>query len=154
MSLPLISAGCKGTADEARKRISPEYDKSGKLTLLKYDSDGDGKIDTWSYMDGPRVVRIAIDKDQDGKLDRWEYYDASQKLEKIGTSRAQDGKEDAWSYPGADGTIVRIDVSTKHDGKVNRVEHYAKDVLVAAEEDGDGDGKMDKWETYQGSRLA
>ena len=154
MSLPLISAGCNGAAEEARKRISPEYDKSGKLTLLKYDSDGDGKVDTWSYMDGPRVVRIAIDKDQDGKLDRWEYYDASQKLEKIGTSRAQDGKEDAWSYPGADGTIVRIDVSTKHDGKVNRVEHYEKDVLVAAEEDGDGDGKMDKWETYDGSRLA
>ena len=70
--------------------MSPEYDKTtGKLTLLKYDSDGDGKVDTWSYMDGPRVMRIEIDKNEDGKIDRWEYYDANQKLEKIGTSRAQ-----------------------------------------------------------------
>jgi len=150
-----ISAGCDRAGDEARKRMSAEYDKAtGKLSLLKYDSDGNGKVDTWSYMDGPRVVRIEIDKNEDGKIDRWEYYDANQKLEKIGTSRAQDGKEDSWSYLGDDGTIARIDVSTKHDGKITRVEHYQKDVLVSAEEDGDGDGKMDKWETYDGERLA
>jgi hypothetical protein len=147
---------CAGPApDQAGKRMSPEYDKAtGKLTLLKYDSNGDGKVDTWSYMDGARVIRIEIDKDEDGKIDRWEYYDANQKLTKIGTSRAQDGKEDSWAYLAADGTIDHIDVSTKHDGKVNRVEHFQKDVLVAAEEDSDGDGKMDKWETYDGPRLA
>jgi hypothetical protein len=36
---------------------------------------------------------------------------------------------------------------------VNRVEHYQNDVLIAAEEDDDGDGKMDKWETYDGDHL-
>jgi len=150
-----ITSACDRAGDEARKRMTAEYDKTtGKLTLLKYDSDGNGKVDTWSYMDGPRVVRIEIDKNEDGKIDRWEYYDANQKLEKIGTSRAQDGKEDSWSYLGADGTLTRIDVSTRHDGKITRVEHYQKDVLVSAEEDGDGDGKMDKWETYDGDRLA
>ena len=156
LAIALVISGCSDRAgDEARKRITPEYDKAtGKLKLLKYDSDGDGVVDTWSYMDGARVVRIEIDKNQDGKIDRWEYYDANQKLEKIGTSRAQDGKEDSWSYLGADGTIERIDVSGKHDGKISRVEHYVKNVLVAAEEDGDGDGKMDKWETYDGDRLA
>src|SRR5258708_5235287 len=119
----LAASSCNRTSGEARKRISPEYDKTtGKLRLLKYDSNGDGIVDTWSYMEGARVVRIEIDKDQDGKIDRWEYYDANQKLEKIGTSRAHDGKEDSWSYLGADGNIVRIDVSTKRDGTVNRVE--------------------------------
>ena len=141
--------------DEARKRITPEYDKAtGKLTLLKYDSDGNGKVDTWSYMDGARVVRIEIDKDEDGKIDRWEYYDANQKLEKIGTSRAADGKPDSWSYLAADGSIDHVEVATRHDTKLNRVEHYKNGVLVAAEEDDDGDGKMDKWETYDGERLA
>src|SRR5580765_7705982 len=155
ISIALFSMSCDRAGDEARKRMTPEYDKTtGKLALLKYDSDGNGKVDTWSYMDGPRVVRIEIDKNEDGKIDRWEYYDANQKLEKIGTSRAQDGKEDSWSYLAADGTIARIDVSTKHDGKITRVEHYQKDVLVSAEEDGDGDGKMDKWETFEGERLA
>jgi len=131
------------------------YDKkTGKLELLKYDSNGNGVPDTFSYMDGAKVVRIEIDKDEDGKIDRWEYYGPDQKIEKIGFSRAQDGKEDAWSYSGPDGSIDRIDVSTHRDGKVNRTEHYKNDVLVSAEEDSDGDGQIDKWETYDGERLA
>jgi hypothetical protein len=151
----LALAGCDGHDAQARKRIAPEYDKkTGKLTLLKYDSNGNGKVDTWSYMDGARVVRIEIDKDENGTIDRWEYYGDGQKLEKIGFSRANDGKEDAWSYPGADGKIERIEISTRRDGKVSRTEHYTNDVLVAAEEDTDGDGRPDKWETYVGQRLA
>src|SRR5205807_41982 len=85
-------------------KIEPVYNQqTGKLQLLKYDSNGDGKVDTWSYMDGTRVLRIEIDKDEDGKIDRWEYYDADQKLQKTGVSRGNDGKEDAWLYPGPDG---------------------------------------------------
>jgi hypothetical protein len=146
-----LSAGC-GSPES--KNIEPVYDKlTGQLQLLKYDSNGDGKIDTWSYMDGTRVLRIEIDTDGDGKIDRWEYYGANQKIEKTGTSRANDGKEDAWVYNGADGAIARIDVSTKRDGKVSRSEHYQKDALVSAEEDSDGDGKADKWETYDAGRL-
>ena len=60
--------------------MTPEYDaQTGKLRLLKYDSDGNGKVDTVSYMDGSRIVRIEIDKDEDGKVDRWEYYGPDQK---------------------------------------------------------------------------
>src|SRR3954462_2791057 len=151
----LVGGGCDRKAAEARTRMSPEYDKTtGKLKLLKYDSDGNGVVDTWSYMDGARIVRIEIDKNEDGKVDRWEHYDANQKLEKIGTSRNGDGKEDSWSYLAEDGSITRVDVSAKHDGKISRVEHYDNGVLVAAEEDGDGDGRLDKWETYQGDHLS
>ena len=151
----LAAAGCEQADPEAAKRIQPFYDQqSGKLKLLKYDSNGDGKVDTWSYMDGARIVRIEIDKDGDGKIDRWEYYGADQKLEKVGLSRSNDGKEDAWSYAGADGTVARIEVSTRRDGNVTRVEHYEHDQIAAAEEDVNADGVMDKWETYEGGRLA
>ncbi len=150
----LMLTGCNRESAEARKRITPEYDtKTGKLELLKYDSNGNGKVDTWSYMDGARVVRIEIDKDEDGKIDRWEYYGPDQKIEKVGFSRQNDGIEDAWLYAGADGTIARIDVSMRRDGKVTRTEHYQQNKLVTAEEDSDGDGKIDKWETYDGDRL-
>ena len=82
-----VCLGC-GPDSAARKRISPEYDQTtGKLKLLKYDSNSDGKVDTWSYMDGARIVRIEIDQNEDGKIDRWEYYDENRKLEKIGFSR-------------------------------------------------------------------
>jgi hypothetical protein len=134
--------------------MTPEYDpQTGKLRLLKYDSDGNGKVDTVSYMDGSRVVKIEIDKNEDGKVDRWEYYGPDQKLEKVGMSRAGDGKEDAWSYADAAGAAARLEISTQRDGKVTRVEHYQQSKLVAAEEDADGDGKIDKWETYDGERL-
>lgn len=111
-------------------QITPEYDKkSGKLQLLKYDSNRNGKVDMWSYMDGSRVIRVEIDKDEDGKIDRWEYYDTNQKIEKV-------------------------ELSTRNDGKASRVEHYQNDTLTSAEEDTDGDGRIDKWETYAGGRLA
>jgi hypothetical protein len=39
-------------------------------------------------------------------------------------------------------------------GRISRVEHFQADRVVAAEEDSDADGKIDKWETYDGDRLA
>jgi hypothetical protein len=148
----MLQLGCSGQGGP--KQIEPEYDKdTGKLTLLKYDSNKDGIVDTTSFMDGARVLWIEIDKDQDGKVERWEYYSADQKLEKVGFSRGNDGKEDAWSYADAAGAITRIEISTKRDGKVSRTEHYVKDAPERAEEDTDGDGSIDKWETFDSGRL-
>lgn len=154
LAISLICGACDGGTG-ASKQMQPVYDpKTGKLQLLKYDSNGNGKIDTWSHMDGPRVIKIDLDQDEDGVIDRWEDDGPDQKLEKVGFSRMKDGKEDAWSYAGPDGSVARIEVSTRRDGKVNRIEHFENDRLVTAEEDSDGDGKMDKWETYDGERLA
>jgi hypothetical protein len=156
VAVALLVGGCSSRQDEARKRISAEYDqKTGRLKLLKYDSNGNGVVDTWSYMDGARFVRIEIDKDEDGKIDRWEYYGADQKLEKVGFSRQNDGKEDAWQYLAPDGSVTRVEISGRRDGKISRIEHYEQGHLVSAEEDGDGDGRMDMWQTYEpDGRLA
>ena len=145
--------GCR--APEEARFITPKYDgDTGKLKELDYDSNKNGKTDMISYMDGTRVVRVEIDKDEDGKIDRWEYYGADQKLEKVGFSRANDGKPDAWSFANADGSVTRIEISAKRDGTISRIEHYDKEVAVRAEEDTDGDGRMDKWETYDAGRLS
>src|SRR5712671_913664 len=131
LAMPLAAVlACAGAEQPAHERIAPEYDKkTGKLQLLKYDSNGNGKIDTWSYMDGGRVVRIEIDTNEDGRIDRWEYYGADQRLEKVA-------------------------VATRGDGKATRTEWYASNILVRAEEDTDEDGRTDKWETYENGRLA
>jgi hypothetical protein len=151
--IALFGSSCADSSNE-RKQIEPEYDQeTGKLKLLKYDSDNDGKVDTLSFMDGTRVLRIEIDKDQDGKTERWEYYDAARTLVKVGFSRANDGEEDAWSYAGPDGSVSRLEISTRRDGRISRIEHYQKDAPVRADEDTDGDGAFDKWETFDGGRL-
>jgi hypothetical protein len=151
-----IALACEDARTRQREAgIEPVYDeKTGRLQRLNYDSDKNGRVDTVSFMDGARVVRIEIDKDEDGRIERWEYYGADRKLEKVGFSRAGDGREDAWSYAGSDGTIARIEIAMARDGRITRVEHYEHDVVVRAEEDGDGDGRMDKWEAYESGRLA
>jgi hypothetical protein len=154
LTLALAGASCSTDREAAKKRITPEYDQNGKLKLLKYDSKGNGTVDTWSYMDGARVVRIEIDTDHDGKIDRWEHYGPDQQLQNVGLSRANDGSENAWSFAGPDGQVARIEVSTHRNGTVDRVEYYEHAVMVRAEEDTDADGRTDKWETWDGARLA
>jgi hypothetical protein len=150
--LPAI--GCTGQPN-ARGRAEPVYDPlTGKLQLVKVDTEGDGRFDAWRYMDGARLVRVEIDGNRDNKVERWEHYGPDQTLEKVGFSLRDDGKEDAWAWAGPDGMTTRVESSARRDGKISRIDVYDKGVLVRAEEDTDGDGRMDKWETYDGSRLA
>jgi hypothetical protein len=152
--------------EQARLRdtTQPTYDrKTGRLTELTYDANKNGRIDTWTEMDGARPVRSRIDRDEDGTLDRWEYYGENGQLLKVGLSRAGAGKPDAWAYQGAAGAIERIEVSSSGDEKkIDRWEHYAAapgsppstaGVLVAVEEDSNADGRPDRWETYDAGAL-
>ena len=147
---------CAPTPEEERIKATTKatYDKeTGRLRELTYDKNKDGVIDTWTKMDGTRIVSSEIDNDQNGKIDRWEYYGDGGRLEKVAIARANDGVADMWLYPGPDGKAARAEVSTKHDGKVDRWEWYEGDVLVRAEDDTNGDGKADKWETYESGRV-
>jgi antitoxin component YwqK of YwqJK toxin-antitoxin module len=141
--------------EQLKKTTTSSYDKStGKLKELTYDANKNGRIDTWTDMDGARPVRSRIDKNEDGKLDRWEYYDDKGQLQKVGFSRKDDGKPDAWAYSGAAGRVERIEISTIADEKrIDRWERYAAGGLVAADEDRDGNGAADKWETFEGGAL-
>ena len=139
------------------------YDqKTGRLKELTYDANKNGRIDTWTDMDGTRPIRARIDRNEDGKLDRWEYYDDKGQLSKVGFSRANDGKPDAWAFSGADGKVVRVEVSSsKDESKIDRWERYepkgttqdTMGALLEADEDTNADGKPDKWETYETGAL-
>ena len=119
-----------------------------------YDSNGNGKIDTWSHMDGTRVLWIEIDKDENDVIERWEYYGPDQKLLKVGYSTTNDGKVNAWAFKNADGSLARIEFASGPDATIGRTEFYERDALVRAEEDANTDGKVDKWETYSAGALA
>jgi len=151
--LTLASAfGCSSSGPEDGAEaagVKATYSKaSGKLELITYDTNKDGKVDAWSRMDGTRLVSMEIDRDFDGIVDRWEHYSAGGALEKVGFSRAKDGKADAWAFQGDDGQIARIEVSTNRDGKVNRVKFYEIGVLASVELDTNHDGRPDRRLTY------
>jgi hypothetical protein len=149
--------------DRLKQTTKATYDQStGRLKELTYDANKNGRIDTWTDMDGTRPLRARIDRNEDGKLDRWEYYDAKGQLAKVGFSRADDGTPDAWAFSGPDGKVVRVEVSSVRDEtKIDRWERYdpatagadGMGALLSAEEDVDKDGKPDKWETYQRGTL-
>ena len=152
----LLSVACSDPETERIKKTTlPTYDKkTGKLTELTYDRDKNGRIDTWTDMDGARPLRTRIDLDEDGKIDRWEYYDDKGGLAKVGFSRKKDGHVDAWGFSGPDGKLARVEISSTGDEKkVDRWEHYERGELARAEEDTDHNGKVDKWETYEGGAL-
>jgi hypothetical protein len=153
-----VALAVMSCADPDKERVKqttvPTYDKStGKLTQLTYDRNKNGKIDTWTDMDGTRPVRSRSDLDEDGIVDRWEYYDEKGALAKVGFSRKKDGKPDAWGYSGPDGKLLRVEISsTADEKKIDRWEYYDATGLVRAEEDTHGKGR-DKWETYKGGAL-
>jgi hypothetical protein len=150
----IVTAACSRAPAGAAGNIEPQYNKTtGRLELLRYDANGNGVVETFSYMDGNRVIRVEVDTDEDGQIDRWEHYGDGGALERVGFSRDRDGRESAWSYADDQGRIVRIDVAEDGDGRVTRREYYERDVLVRSEQDVDGDGAMDKWEQYEGGRL-
>jgi len=159
---------CLSSCIDAEKRrlgeaIQPTYDKAtGRLTQLTYDSDRNGRVDTWTDMDGATPLRSRIDRNEDGKIDRWEHYDEKGGLTKVGFSRTDDGKANAWAFPGADNAVHRVEMSSTGDEhKIDRWEYYdpskagphGEGALVRAKEDTNADGKPDKWETYQRSAI-
>lgn len=168
-SLILLGLVCLGAcSDPDRERLKattkPTYDRTtGRLTELTYDANKNGRIDTWTDMDGTRPLRSRLDRDEDGKIDRWELYDEKGQLAKVGFSRKNDGTPDAWAFAGPDGNLSRIEISSSGDEKrIDRWEYYDASValnadgtgaLVKAEEDTNSDGKPDKWETYENAVI-
>jgi hypothetical protein len=156
----VVAATAMGCSDPEQARLKqttrPTYDKTtGKLTELTYDANKNGRIDTWTDMDGSRPVRSRIDSDEDGTIDRWEYYDASGRLAKVGFSSRKDGRVDSWAFAGADGGIARIEVSSTGDEqKIDRWEFYTNGVLESVAMDENGDGKPDRKLSYANGALA
>jgi hypothetical protein len=146
--------------DRLKATTKPSYDKTtGRLAELTFDANKNGKIDTWTEMDGNRPIRSRIDANEDGRIDRWEYYDEKGVLAKVGFSRKSDGKPDAWAFSTAAGRIDRIEVSSSADEqKIDRWEYYDGSAapgpdgtgpLSRVEEDTNHDGRRDKWERYE-----
>lgn len=131
----VLAASCRAPEAPKPGTATPVYNReTGRLEQLVSDRDGDGSIDTRAYMDGTRVVRIEIDRDDDGAPDRFEYY----------------GPTTATGDP----VIERAEERQGTPPQVVRREFYQSGLVVRVEEDTDADGRVDKWEYYEGRLLS
>jgi len=135
----------------ARDRVTPVYDSAGTIRRLDYDTDRDGRVDMRAYLENGRTVRIEADGNGDGVVDRWEYYRADGQLDRLGTSSESDGVEDTWVVQNGD--QMRVDIATRRDGVADRHEFHDKGALVRAEQDTNGDGRIDQWQRFDGGKL-
>jgi hypothetical protein len=130
------------------------YDDQGRIAVIEYDSDGDGRADYIAHYDERRQIRtIEVDEDHDGWVDRWEHYDAAGVLEKVGRWRKQRGREDEWTYRAPDGRPARIEYDDDGDGVPERAEVLENGLVVRIEMDSDRDGRPDRWQNWKGGRL-
>ena len=129
----LLVAGCHGPGPGGPE-VSPVYNpETGKLEKLVSDKDGDGKVDTWAFMDGAILKHIEQDRNADGKPDRWEYYEA-------GTITRP-------------GRIRRAEEANGPAPLITRHEHYEDGLISRVIDDTDADARPDKWETYEKGAL-
>jgi hypothetical protein len=150
MAIAGAGVSCSTPATRPADRPLAEYDgDTGRLRRLTFDSNDDGRNDAVGVMDGARIKVIEIDRNNDGLIDRWDFYNAEGRLEKVGFSQQGDGVMDAVAFYTADERLLRREISTRHDGRFDRREFYEAGVLAQVEEDSNGDGRIDRWETYQ-----
>jgi hypothetical protein len=147
VSIAFVAAA---TACSKAEKPRAEYDaQTGRLQTLAFDATGGGRNNAVGYLDGSRMRRIELDLDANGAIDRWDFYGADGKLEKVGLSQRNDGRMDAEAFYTEAGALRLMRVSTQRDGTFDRTEYYENDVLIRSEDDTNGDGKADKWDTYR-----
>jgi hypothetical protein len=144
-TLGVAMAACGGGEHAPRSAdvpaVTPAYNaQTGRLEQLAADRSGDGKIDTWAFMDGVRLQRIEIDRDGDGRPDRWEHY------EEVPAADARAAESPV--------RLVRVEESSGSDGAISRREFYEAGVLQRVEEDTNLTGRASKWEYYSQGALA
>jgi hypothetical protein len=144
-----VAVACSN-ADTAqlRRTTTAAYDQhTGRLAQLTADFDGNGTIDTWTYMDGTKVLRTESDLDEDGRIDRWEYITAAGDLDRIALSRQGTGRPDAWEFYEA-GQRVRCEEDTNGDGRPDAWLTVVDGGVRTASFDEDHDGVPDRRLTY------
>lgn len=102
---------------ERENRIRRQYDEFGQLKVFALDRNGNGRIDSWTYLKQGRMVRTEIDTDEDGVIDRWYEYDAAEEPVRMGVSTRANGIPDEWHAMDGSGETdavqVRLDEGVK-----------------------------------------
>jgi len=83
------------------------YDERGTIVRQEQDTNGDGKMDRWTYYNKQgQVERVEQDLNFDGKADSIVYYEAGRPVRQEVASK-NDGQIDTWYFYGANGEIER-----------------------------------------------
>ena len=122
LTLALGAIACSEDPEQARLNATTQaaYDRTTlKLREITYDKNKNGRIDTWTKMDGAQPLSSVIDEDEDGKIDRWEEYGPNGELVKAQLSRAKNGVADETVFVGPDGKVEHVEYLDRKSTRLN-----------------------------------
>jgi len=135
IAIAALSACSNADARQSKSTIRPTYDKqTGKLIELAYDSNHDGRPDTWTDMDGTKPLRTRIDRNRAGP-------DGKGILVRAEEDTKGDGKPHKWETY-RDGALDTVAFDEDGDGVPDRRFTYRASALVLIESHPDSSGRF------------
>jgi hypothetical protein len=129
--------------------------KPGEIVRQEEDTNGDGRVDTWSAFHGGKLVRREVDGKGDGKPDIFYYY----KDDKIAREEKDEVGNGQPSFRAVyqDGRLGKVEKDTDGNGNIDLWVTYdatqAGEIVLKEEKDLNGDGIVDLWSYFEAGRL-
>lgn len=127
----------------------------GEVVRQEEDTNGDGRVDTWSTFKSGKLVRREVDTKGEGRPDVvFSYTNEILAREERDENHAG---QPSFRALYRDGRLARVEKDVSGDGKMDLWITYDADqsepVVVKEDRDLDGDGAVDLWSYYEGGRL-
>jgi hypothetical protein len=104
--------------------------KNGQIVNRRADTDGDGMVDTWTFFHDGQVVRQEQDTDGDGMPDRFEFYEGGHRVRE---EVDRNGKPAVITYFDKNNQPTQRDEDTDGDGVLDMRSYYNNGKLVRRE---------------------
>jgi hypothetical protein len=133
------------------------YDPQNPSEVIRQEeaSKADGRVDTWSYFKGGKMVRREVDTRQSGRADTVYFYENDQ----IAREERDESGRGSITYRATyqDGRLAKVERDSSGGGRPDQWTYYdarTDDQIVLKEErDFNGDGIPDLWSFFENGRL-
>ncbi|MFQ5683285.1 MAG: hypothetical protein ACE5HC_08445 [Candidatus Binatia bacterium] len=129
--------------------------KPGEIIRQEEDTNGDGKVDTWSSFNEGKLARREVDTQGNGTPDTVYYY----KDDQIAREERDDNGDGQPAYRALyqNGHLAKVEKDIDRDGKIDLWTTYdtsqTDKVVLKEERDLNSDGAVDLWSYYKEGRL-
>ena len=129
--------------------------RPGEIIRQEEDTNGDGRVDTWSVFKDGKLVRREVDTKGDGTPTVFYIYDKDVIVREERDEHG-DGRR---SYRGfyENGRLAKVEKDTDGDGKIDLWIYYDSsrdgNVVIKEEADLNSDGAIDLWTFYENGKV-
>lgn len=129
--------------------------KPQEIVRQEEDTNGDGRVDTWSAFKDGKLVRREVDTKGNGRPDTIYYYED----DKISWEERDENGDGRPSFRAIyqNGRLAKVEKDLDRDGKIDLWIYYDttkdQELVLKEEKDLNGDGAIDLWSYYENGRL-